>query len=332
MKAVVYDKRGSPGVLRLQDVEKPAPKDDEVLVKIFAVSINAADYRSMQMGIIPKNRIFGADVAGVVETAGDNVHKLKAGDEVFGDLSAVGFGGFAEYVAAPENVFALKPAGVSFEDAAAVPMASLTALQALRDKGEIQAGKKTLVYGAGGGVGTFAVQLAKYFGAEVTAVCSSNNADLVHSLGADLVIDYSKEDFTKSEMKYDLILGVNGNHRLTTYKRMLTPKGIFVMVGGALSQVVKTLVFGTFLSLGGRKMRFLAAKPSTQDLEFIIGLVKAGKIKPILDRYYPLRQTAEAVRYLSQGHARGKVVINVVPVTGRLAYEGSPAPADPAGR
>lgn len=190
-------------------------------------------------------------------------------------------------------------------------MAALTALQALRDRGEIQSGKKVLICGAGGGVGTFAVQLAKSFGAEVTAVCSTNNVDLVRSLGADRVIDYSKEDFTKSEIKYDLILGVNGNQRLTTYKRLLTSKGIFVSVGGALSQVIKTLVFGSFLSIGGRKMRFLAAKQSPKDLEFIIKLVETGKIKPIIDRVYPLQQTAEAIKYLSQGHARGKVLIAI---------------------
>ncbi len=185
---------------------------------------------------------------------------LKLGDEVFGDLSGAGFGGFAEYVAAPENLFALKPDGVSFDQAAAVPMASVTALKALRDKGEIQPGKKVLIVGAGGGVGTFAVQLAKYFGADVTAVCSSNNADLARSIGADQVIDYSKEDFTKSGKKYDLVLAVNGNHGLIDYKRMLTSKGICVVVGGALSQVIKTMVFGSFLSLGGRKIRLLACK------------------------------------------------------------------------
>lgn len=309
MKSIVYDKRAAREQLIFCEVEKPIPHQGEVLVKLAFTSINAADYRSMAMGIIPKNKIFGADVSGVVEAVGSDVHKLKVGDEVLGDLSGVGFGGFAEYVAAPENVFAIKPGGVPFDQAAAVPMASLTALQALRDKGEIQFGNQVLIYGAGGGVGTFAVQLAKYFGAEVTAVCGSNNADLVRSLGADRVIDYSKEDFTKGKTKYDLILGVNGNHRLSTYQRLLTSKGIFVLVGGALSQVIKTLVFGPFLSLGGRKMRFLSAKPSTQDLEFVIQLVETGRVKPIIDRYYSLQQTAEAMKYVSQGHARGKVLI-----------------------
>ena len=311
MKAVVYDKTNPGEKLSFREVEKPIPGEGEVLVKVVNASINAADYRSLAGGIIPKKRIFGADVAGVVEAVGGNVRKLKVGDEVFGDLSGVGFGGFAEYVTAPENVLAIKPGSVSFEQAAAVPMASLTALQALRDRGDIQPGKKVLIYGAGGGVGTFAVQLAKYFGAEVTAVCSANNTELSRSLGADHVSDYSKEDVAKNGQRFDLVLGVNGNHPLTVYKQMLASKGIFVLVGGGLSQVIKTMLFGPFLSLGSRKMRFLAAKPSTKDLEFVIKLVAAGKLKPIIDRCYPLQQTAEAMGYIRQGHARGKVLIAV---------------------
>jgi len=221
-------------------------------------------------------------------------------------------GGFAEYVSVPESALALKPAGVSFEDAAAVPMAAVTALQALRDKGSIQAGQKVMIYGAGGGVGTFAVQLAKYFGAEVTAVCSTKNSELVSSLGADHVIDYTKDDVFKSGMHFDLILAVNGNRPLSFYKRALAPKGVFVMVGGALSQVIKTMIFGALLSIGGRKMRFLAAKPNTKDLEYVIKLVESGKVKPVIDRRYPLYETPKAVRYLSQGHTSGKVVITVV--------------------
>jgi len=311
MKAVVYDKRGSGDRLSLRELEKPAPVDGEVLVKIVRTAINAADYRSMKLGIIPKSRIFGADVAGMVEAVGSNSGKFKPGDKVFGDLSGAGFGGFAEYVAAPEKVFAQKPGNVSFEQAAAVPMAALTALQALRDKGEIQPGNKVLIVGAGGGVGTFAVQLARYFGADVSAVCSANNAELARSLGADQVLDYTKEDFTKSGKKYDLVLAVNGGHALIDYKRMLTSNGICVVVGGALSQVIKTMAFGTLLSIGLRKVRLLAAKPSTQDLEFVIKLVEAGKVKPVIDRVYPLPQTAEAMRYASQGHARGKVLVAV---------------------
>jgi len=311
IKAVIYDKSGSPDVLQLREVEKPFARDNEVLVNIVASSVNAADYRSMRMGIIPKRKIFGGDITGRVEAVGKNVKKIKVGDDVFGDISGCGFGGFAEYVSVPERVLALKPAGVTFEDAAAVPMAAVTALQALR-KGSIQPGQKVLIYGAGGGVGIFALQLAKYFAAEVTAVCSSKNLELVRSLGADHVIDYTKEDFFKSGRHFDLILAVNGNRPLSVYKRALAPKGVFVMVGGALSQVIKTMLFGAFMSIGGKKIRFLAAKPNTKDLEYIIKLVEGGKVKPVIDRHYPLQETAEAVRYISEGHALGKVIITVV--------------------
>ena len=312
MKAVLYDKRSSPNVLVIRKVGKPEPNNNQVLVKIFAASVNAADYRSMRMGIIPERKIFGADIAGRVEAAGKNIEKFKVGDEVFGDISGCGFGGFAEYVAAPETALVLKPASMSFEEAAALPMAAITALQALRDQGNIKPGQKVLICGAGGGVGTFAVQLAKNFGAEVTAVCSPKNLELARSLGADHVIDYTKEDFIESGHCYDLVLAVNGNHPFSAYKHALVPRGIFVLVGGALSQVVKTMLFGAFMSLGGKKIRFLAAKPSTKDLEFIIKLVEEGKVKPIIHRRYPLHETAEAMRYLMQGHAQGKVIINVV--------------------
>jgi 2-desacetyl-2-hydroxyethyl bacteriochlorophyllide A dehydrogenase len=312
MKAVVYDKSSSPDFLSFREVEKPLPNDNEVLVKIMAVSINAADYRSMRMGIIPKRKIFGADIAGQVVAAGKNIEKFKVGDEVFGDLAGCGFGGLAEYVAVPEKVLALKPASVSFEDAAAIPMAAVTALQALRDIGHIQAGQTVLICGAGGGVGTYAVQLAKYFGAQVTAVCSPNNVELARSLGADQVIDYTKEDFAANGKQYDLVLAVNGNRSLSTYKRAMAPRGIYVMIGGALTQVFKSLLFGPFLSINGKKMRALAAKPSSTDLELIIKLVEEGKIKPIIDKRYPLAETGEAMQYLSKGHARGKVIIRVV--------------------
>ena len=311
MKAVVYDKRESPNVLVFREVEKPIPNDNEVLVKIYAVSVNAADYRSMKMGIIPKRKIFGADIAGRVESVGKNINKFTIGDEVFGDTAGCGFGGFAEYVAVPESALALKPVSVPFETAAAVPMAAVTALQALRNEGKLQPGHKVLIVGAGGGVGTFAVQLAKYFGAEVTAVCGEKNVKVVQSLGADYVINYNENDFTKSGKHYDLVLALNGNHSLFTYKRALAPKGINVMVGGSLSQVIKSLLFGAFMSIGNKKMRFLAAKPNIKDLEFIIKLVEDGKVKPIIDRHYPLHETAEAVRYLSGGHALGKVIIEV---------------------
>jgi NADPH:quinone reductase-like Zn-dependent oxidoreductase len=311
MKAIVYKKDGAQHILALQEVEKPLPQDDEVLVRIQASSVNAADYRSMRLGAIPKQKIFGVDIAGVIEAVGKNVEKLKPGDEVFGDISGCGLGGFAEYVSVPESVLALKPAGVSFEDAAALPMAAVTALQALR-KGGIQAGQKILIHGAGGGVGTFAVQLAKTFGVEVTAVCSSKNVELMRSLGADHALDYTKDDIFKSGRHFDLILAVNGNRPLSVYKRALAPKGVLVIAGGPLSLVIKTMLFGAIMSIGDRKVRFLAAKPNAKDLEFIIKLVKEGKVKPAIDRRYPLDQTAEAVQYLSQGHARGKVIITVL--------------------
>lgn len=311
MKAVVHDKRNSPDVLVFREVEKPIPSDNEVLVKIYAVSINAADYRSMKMGIIPKQKIFGADIAGRVEAVGKNINQFTIGDEVFGDTSGCGFGGFAEYAAVPESALALKPTSVPFETAAAVPMAAVTALQALRNKGNIQPGQKVLICGAGGGVGTFAVQLAKHFGAEVTAVCGDKNVKVLQSLGADQVINYNINDFTKSRKRYDLLLAVNGNHSLAAYKRLLVPKGISVMVGGSLSQIIKSMLFKAFMSIGSKKMRLLAAKPNTKDLEFIIKLVEDGKVKPIIDRHYPLHETAEAVRYLSDGHALGKVIIDV---------------------
>jgi NADPH:quinone reductase-like Zn-dependent oxidoreductase len=307
MKAVVYDNHA----LALREMEKPVPGDNEVLVKIHAVTVNAADYRSMKMGIIPKRKVFGSDIAGQVEAVGKNICKFTVGDEVFGDISGCGFGGFAEYVAAPETPLALKPAAVSFEAAAAVPMAAVTALQAMRNKGNIQPGQKVLVCGAGGGVSTFAVQLAKYFGAEVTAVCGENNVKIVQALSADHVINYEEQDFTRSNIRYDLILAINGNHSLFTYRRLLAPKGTFVMVGGALSQVMKSLLFGKLLSIGFRKMKTLAAKPSSKDLEFLIRLVENGTVKPVIDRQYPLQETAEAMRFLGLGHAQGKVVIAV---------------------
>lgn len=311
MKAILFDKK-SPDRLVLRQIGKPVPRDNEVLIKIITVSINAADYRSMRMGSIPKRKIFGADVAGRIDAVGKNIKKFKVGDEVFGDLSSYGFGGFAEYVTAPEFLVALKPDGVTFTDAAAVPMAALTALQGLRNLGKIRPGQKVLIHGAGGGVGTFAVQLAKNFGAEVTAVCGPKNIDIVRSIGADRVIDYSKEDFSVGSELYDLVLVVNGKQSLFTYRRMMAPKGILVMLGGALTQIFSIMLFGWVHSLGGKKMRLLAAKASVEDLETIIKLVAEGKVKPVIDQTFPLEETAEAMQYLSQGHVRGKVVINVV--------------------
>lgn len=313
MKAVVYDKGEAPSAFVFRDVERPTPNDNEVLVRIHAASLNAGDIRSMKLGMIPKRRIFGSDIAGRVEATGKAATRFSIGDEVFGDLSACGCGGFAEYVTVPERALALKPTAVSFETAAAVPLAAVTALQALRDKGHIQAGQRVLICGAGGGVGTYAIQLAKYFGAEVTAVCGEKNVQVAQSLGADYVIDYAKEDFAKSSKRYDLVIAVNGNRSSAAYMRALAPKGISVMVGGALSQVFKFLLFGGLMSLGSKKARSLTARPDTRDLDFIIKLVEEGKLKPIIDRSYPLHETAQAMRYLGDGHVQGKVIIAVAP-------------------
>lgn len=307
MKAIVYEKKQ----LVYGDVPTPVPQPGEVLVKIRAASLNALDYRSMRMGIIPKNKIFGADIAGVVEAVGSQVKGYFPGDKVAADISGCGLGGFAEYVAVPESVLVKIPEDVSFEDAAALPVAGETALQALRDKGGVKAGQSVLIVGAGGGVGTYAVQLAKHFGAKVTAVCGPKNAALVSSIGADKVIDYTKESFEKDEKKYNVVLAVNGGYALSAYKRVLQPHGVCVVLGGALKQIFKTMVFGPVISLGGRKVRMLAAKPSPKDLKFNLDLVAKGKMKPVIAARYPLSETAQALKELSSGHAQGKVIITV---------------------
>jgi len=312
MKAVIFDKHAAPDVLVFREVEKPVPNDNEVLVRIFDASVNALDYRSIRMGIIPKKRIFGADIAGIVETVGCNVHMFKPGDEVIGDVSNCGLGGFAEYVTVPERALVPKPADISFEQAAALPVAAITALQALRNKGGIRPGQKVLVCGASGGVGTYALQLAKIFGADVTAVCSTKNVQQAYTLGADHVIDYKHENFTKNASRYDLIAAVNGSYPLFAYKRVLEPGGILVILGGPLYQILKAAVIGPFMSAGSRKIRLLAAKPNPADLELLVGFVKDGRLKPVIDRRYPLSDTAEAVRYLEKEHSGGKIVITVI--------------------
>lgn len=314
MKAVLYQKTGSEHQLTLSEVQQPVPTDDQMLVKIHAASINAADYRSMRMGLIPKSRIFGSDIAGTVEAVGQDVRDFKVGDEVFGDIIHAGWGGLAEYVAVPEGDLAAKPADVSFSDAASLPVAGLTALQGLRKWTNIQPGQKVLIYGAGGGVGTFAVQLAKIFGAQVTAVCGSRNVDLIQSIGADRVLDYTKEDFAKESIQYDLIFAVNGNRPLSTYLKALIPAGSLIVAGGALTQIFASMVFGPLLSIGRKKVRLLSAKPNRADLEFLAGLVAQGKVKPVIDKTVPLEEAPQALNYISQGHARGKVIINVITV------------------
>ena len=311
MKAILYNKRGKPGKLSLCQIDKPVPGDNEVLIRVHAVSLNAADYRSMKMGIIPKGKIFGADVAGSIESVGKNTSVFKPGDAVMGDLASFGFGGLAEYVTAPENALILKPDQVSFVEASALPLAGITALQALRDKGNIQKGQKVLIVGSAGSVGPFAVQIAKYFGAEVTGVCSTKNINQTLSIGADYVIDYTKEDFWNKKERYDLILGINGNYPLFAYKKTLTSNGRYVMVGGSLSQIFKSLVFGWALSFGSKKMKSLSAKPDKQDLEFLGTLLKNGIIKPVIDRQYTLDEAVDAMNYLSQGHSPGKVIITI---------------------
>ena len=313
MKAIVYDKKSYPDKLVYCEVDKPIPTDNEVLIKVHAVSLNAADYRSMKMGLIPKRKIFGADITGRIETVGKNISLFKPGDEVMGDLASYGFGGLAEYVTAPESALIIKPGKVSFEDAAALPMAAMTALQALRDKAGIQKGQKVLIVGSSGGVGTFSIQLSKYFEAEVTGICSSKNVQQTLSLGADYVIDYTKEKFTTKDKRYDIILGINGNYPLTAYRKTLSSNGTYVMVGGSLLQIFKSLVFGRILSFGSKKMKSLAAKANKTDLEFLAKLLEKGIIKPVIDRRYSLDKTIDALNYLKQGHSTGKVVINIEP-------------------
>ncbi|MBM3935479.1 MAG: NAD(P)-dependent alcohol dehydrogenase [SAR202 cluster bacterium] len=320
MKAIVYTKYGPPDVLRLADVKKPAPKEGEVLVKVIAVSVNTADWRMMRgtplplrfvSGLTrPKKQILGADIAGRVEAVGPGVTQLKRGDEVFGDLSGAGWGGFAEYVATKYSALVTKPAGATFEEAAAVPMAAVTALQGLR-KSNVQAGHKVLIHGASGGVGTFSVQLANALGAEVTAVCSARNVDMVRSLGADHVIDYTKDDFAKSGKTYDAIIAVNGSRSISDYGRVLAPKGTYMVSGGEMRQLTDVMVKGRFMSRGGRKFTNFLARPSQEDLTFVKGLIEAGKVKPVIVKRYTLAQVPDAIRYLEEGHAQGKAVIAV---------------------
>ena len=323
MKAITYTQYGTPDVLKLVETDKPVPKDGEVLVKIHAASVNALDWHLLTADIFlvrfgeglfkPKRSRLGADMAGVVEAVGSGITQFKPGDAVYGDIEPYGSGAFAEYAAVPTKGLAPMPAGASFEEAAALPVAALTALQGLRDVGKIAAGKRVLVNGASGGVGTYAVQIAKAFGAEVTAVCSTRNVEQAWALGADHVIDYTKENFTQSGQQYDLILAANGYHSLGDYKRALAPGGIYVMAGGKTRQIFDVILLGWWYSRGGdKKLANVMAHSSVPDLLVINELVESGKVKPAIDRTYPLEQTADALRYLGEGHARGKIVIKVV--------------------
>ena len=323
MKAIVYHEYGSPDVLKLEDVHAPVVNDDEVLVRVRASSANPADWHFMrgvpyvmrpQSGLRkPKKSLVGHDIAGQVEAVGKDVMGFRPGDEVFAD---VGAGGFAEYASVSEGVLVLKPANLTFEQAAAVPLAGLTALQGLRDAGQIRPGQKVLIIGASGGVGTFAVQVAKSFGAEVTAVCSTRNMELVRSLGADAVIDYTQGDFTQSGQKYDLIFQLAGTSSPSHCRRVLTSKGTLVLSSGEsdgrwigpVDRLVKAVVLSPFVS---QKLGSFLAKPNKDDLQFLKKLIEAGKLMPVIDRTYPLSEVPEAIRYLEEGHARGKVVITV---------------------
>ncbi len=319
MKAILYTQYGSPDVLRYTDAGKPVPKDNEVLIRIHAASVNQYDWHFLTADIFlirimggglfkPKDQRLGADIAGRIEAVGKNVRQFSPNDEVYGMVR----GGFAEYTCSREDALALKPSNLSFEEAAAVPMAGVTALQGLRDVAKVRAGQTVLVQGASGGVGTFAVQIARWLGAKVTAVCSTGNVDQARFLGADQVIDYTREDFTQSGRQYDVIFAANGFHPLSAYKRALTPGGIYVMAGGTPKQIFQAMLLGRWMSeKEGRTMGGVSAKPSQKDLSILKDLLESRSIAPVIDRRYPLSQAAEAIRYLGTGHARGKVVISV---------------------
>jgi NADPH:quinone reductase-like Zn-dependent oxidoreductase len=334
MKAIVCTKYGSPDVLQLKEVAKPIPKDDEALVKIHAASVNAADLESLKGMIFiriasplrPINKILGTDVAGRIEAVGRNVKQFQIGDEIWGDLSfPFRNGTFAEYVCIPEKGLRLKPASMTFEEAAAVPTAACNALQSLRgvgspspglflsDKGQIQPGQKVLINGAGGSVGTFAVQIAKHYGAEVTAVDSTKKLDMLRSIGADHVIDYTQEDFTKTDQGYDLVLDVVAHRSIFACKRALNPEGVYVFVGGSTATILQAVFLGPLISRrGSKKLGLVPWKPNDkEDLAILEELYKAGKVKPVIDKSYPLSEVPEALRYLEEGHAQGKIVITM---------------------
>ncbi len=323
MKAIVYEKYGPPEVLEIKEVEKPIPGDNEVLVKVYAASIAFGDVAMIKgepfiarlwSGLLkPKNTIPGSDMAGKIESVGKNIKHLQPGDEVYGDLSGCGFGAFAEFVCADKKAVALKPPNLSFAEAAAVPMSAVTALQGLRFKGQIRPGQKVLINGASGGVGTFAVQIAKSYGAVVTAVCSTGKIDMVRLLGADFVIDYTKEDFTEKEDLYDLIVAVNGYHPILDYKRVLSSRGIYIQIGGAGAQIAQAMLLGPLISLAGSKKlcSMGVAKPDNRDLLIIKELIEAGKVVPVIDKRYSLSEVPEAFQYFNEGHSNGKVVITM---------------------
>lgn len=322
MKAIISNKYGSPDILEFKEVKNPIPDENQVLIKIYAASLNYGNLVLLKgepflarfaFGLFkPKYIIPGGDISGKVESVGKNVKHFKPGDEVFGDLSGCGWGGFAEYATVPENSLVMKPSNISYEEAAAVPMAATTALQSLRDKGKIKSGQKVLINGASGGVGTFAVQIAKSFGAEVTAVCSTRNLDIIKSIGADNVIDYTKENFTKNNELYDIILAVNGYQPISAYKGSLNQNGKYVMVGGSGAQLTQAMILGPLLSMtGSKKLGSFLQRPNQTDLIFIRDLIEAGQLKPVIDRYYKMSEVPNAFRYFEEGHTQGKIVITM---------------------
>ena len=320
MKAIVQTSYGPPELLQLKEVAKPIPKDDEILIKVHAASVNRSDWERLRGrplyarfgGLLgPGRQILGSDIAGRVEVAGKNHRQFHPGDEIFGD-TLQRMGGFAEYVCARSGALALKPAGMTFEEAAAIPQAAVIALQGMRDKGRVRPGQEVLINGAGGGAGTFAMQLAKLYGAECTGVDNTGKLDFMRSLGADHVIDHTCEDFTKNGKQYDLILDVIAHRSVFAYRRALKPHGSYYAVGGSVATILQILLLGPWIArTRGKKLRILAVQPNRKDLVFMAELCAAGKVVPAIDRCYPLSETAEALRYLGEGRAKGKVVITV---------------------
>ncbi len=321
MKAIVHEKYGSPDALELKEIEKPTPKENEVLIKVHAASINSWDWdmltgRPLEYRIFfgllkPKYKILGCDIAGRIEAVGKNIKQFDIGDDVFGDLCEGNWGGFAEYVCARENELTPKPTSLTFEEAAATPQAGLLAFQGLCDKREIKPGQRILINGAGGGVGTFAIQMAKSFGAEVTGVDSAGKLDMMRSLGADFVIDYTHEDFTRNGKCYDLILDVKTDRSIFDYKRALSSNGLYATVGGKSARILQLVILGSLFSMiGNKKLALIMHKPNN-DLKTLNEFFESGKVKPVVDRSFPLNETVEAFRYYGEGHFKGKVVITI---------------------
>ena len=320
MKAIVYTEYGPPEILQLKEVPEPTPRDDEVLIKVQAASVNRSDWEMLRGkplfarigGLLrPRRQILGSDIAGRVEVTGRNVTRFRPGDEVFGD-NLPRMGGFAEYVCARESALALKPASMTFEEVAAIPQSAVIALQGIRDKGQVQPGQQVLISGAGGGAGTFAVQLAKLYGAEVTGVDNTGKLDFMRSLGADHVIDYTREDFTMNGKHYDLILDVVAHRSVFAYKRALRANGSYFLAGGSVATILQILLLGPLIrGTTGKRLRILAVRPNLEDMVHVTELYEAGKIVPVIDRRYSLGEVPEALRYLGEGRTKGKVVITL---------------------